>query len=97
MTCYWLNGATLSATSTNTGPVFLYAWTQPHYGVIVFVWCAEGQTRILSSADRFTTTDIYGASISATTIGEEPVLFHFRKGVQPNHALETIRAAIRDH
>ena len=96
MTCYWLSGAKLRDSRIVDDQLYLYAWKRPRSGLFVVAWCAEGQTRALSSVSGFTTTDIYGQPVQATTLGEEPILFHPIKGISPRKALEAIAGSIQN-
>src|SRR5208282_4084838 len=95
MTCYWLNRATYYGTTNVGNQVYLSSWRRPHTGTLVFAWSPEGQSATLSPVSGFTATDIYGQTVPATSLGEEPVLFQQIKSISPLKAMRQIAAAVQ--
>ena len=92
MTCYWLNGATLTDYRTPGQKAFLYAWQLPNNTSVVFAWATEGQTVSLINTT-LAATDLYGNSIPVSTLTETPVLFQ-SSTLSPAALLTNVLAAL---
>jgi len=75
MACYWLNNAQFVDYRFLGQKVFLLAWQRPNGASAVFAWTIEGQPVTLSSTAGLNATDIFGNSISATSLTSTPILF----------------------
>ncbi len=95
MTSYWLNRATYYGATNVGNQVYLSSWRRSRTGTLVFAWSPEGQSATLFPVSGFTTTDIYGQTVPATSLGEEPVLFHQIKSISPLKAMRQIAAAVQ--
>jgi Concanavalin A-like lectin/glucanases superfamily/Putative Ig domain/Cellulase (glycosyl hydrolase family 5) len=75
MTCYWLNGAQLADYRTLGRSVFLFAWQRPDNTSVAFAWSLEGQSVSLNSTAGLNPTDIFGRSITPSSLTAMPILF----------------------
>jgi hypothetical protein len=92
MACYWLNGATLADYRTPGQQVYLYAWQRTNNTSVVFAWAVEGPSVPLNN-NALAATDIYGKSISVSSLTEEPVLFQ-SSSLSPSALLSNVMAAL---
>lgn len=75
MACHWLNNAQFVDYRFLGQRVFLLAWQRSSNASAVFAWTTEGQPVALNSTTGLSATDIFGNSVSASSLSSIPVLF----------------------